>query len=347
MYGGCGSATDPPRSDLLSPPADRRPARWVAATAAVLAGAVLASLALGARSVPPAEVWSALTGGDAAAASVITTLRLPRTLLALVVGVALGLSGTLMQALTRNPLADPGLLGVTMGASTAVVVAIAFGGVSALLGYVWFALAGAGAAAVLVYLVAGRAGAGDRMVLAGAAVSAVLLAVTSAILLRRPEAFRDFRFWDVGSLAGRPTAVVVQIAGLVAAGTLVALLLARPLNALGLGDDSARALGVNLHTTRVLGAAAVTVLCGAATAAAGPIGFVGLVTAHAARLLVGPDLRWALPLAALITPTLLLVADVLGRLVVAPQELSVGVVTAVIGAPVFIALCRRRHLVAL
>ncbi|GAB1692296.1 iron chelate uptake ABC transporter family permease subunit [Krasilnikovia sp. M28-CT-15] len=331
----------------MSPPPHRHPGRWLLLAAFVLLLCVGLSLALGARPLPPRDIWAALTGADTPAASIITGLRLPRTVLGLVVGVALGLSGTVMQALTRNPLADPGLLGVTMGASTAVVVAIAFGGVSALSGYVWFALAGAGAAAVLVYLVAGRSGAGDRMVLAGAAVSAVLLAVTSAILLQRPDAFRDFRFWDVGSLAGRPLTVAAQIGGLVAVGTIVALLLARPLNALALGEDSARALGVNLTTTRALGAVAVTALCGAATAAAGPIGFLGLVTAHSARLLVGPDLRWALPLAALTTPALLLVADIVGRLVIAPQELSVGVVTAVIGAPVFVVLCRRRRLVAL
>jgi iron complex transport system permease protein len=331
----------------VSPPMAHRSGRWIVVACAVLLLCVGLSLALGARSLPPGEVWAALRGIDTPTSAVITNLRLPRTVLGLVVGVALGLSGTVMQALTRNPLADPGLLGVTMGASTAVVLAIAFGGVSALSGYVWFALAGAGGAAVLVYLVAGRSGAGDRMVLAGAAISAVLLAITSAVLLLRPDAFRDFRFWDVGSLAGRSMTTATQIGLIVAVGAAVALLLARPLNALALGEDTARALGVNLTATRALAAVAVTALCGAATAAAGPIGFLGLVTAHAARLLVGPDLRWALPLAALTTPSLLLAADVAGRLVTAPQELSVGVVTAVIGAPVFIALCRRRSLATL
>jgi iron complex transport system permease protein len=234
-----------------------------------------------------------------------------------------------------------------------VVVAIAFAGVSALTGYVWFALAGAAASAALVYLLGrgGRSGrsaaAADRIVLAGAAISAVLAAFVSAVLLQRPDVFLTFRYWDVGSIAGRDMAVVIQVAPFIAVGTVIALLLARPLNVLALGDEAGRALGVAAGRTRLWAAIAVTLLCGAATAAAGPIGFVGLIIAHSTRLLAGPDLRWSLPYAVLLSPVLLLGADVIGRLVAAPSELAVGLVTALIGAPLFIAVCRRRRLAEL
>ncbi|WP_344172875.1 FecCD family ABC transporter permease [Pilimelia columellifera] len=337
---------DPPAAPSRRPPDHRR--WWLLGTALTLVALGALSLALGARPLAPEVVWNALTDPDGGEAAVIVwEHRLPRTLLGVLVGVALGLAGALMQALTRNPLADPGLLGVTMGASAAVVVGIAFLGVGALTGYLWFAVAGAAGASALVYLISGRSAAPDRMVLAGAAISAVLLAFTSAVLLQRPDAFRDFRFWDVGSLAGRGLDVAAQTGPLIGFGAVVALALARPLNALALGEDSARSLGAAVGRTRIWGALAVTALCGAATAAAGPIGFVGLVVAHAARIIIGPDLRWLLPCAALLTPSLLLAADIVGRLAIAPAELSVGVVTAVIGAPVFIALCRRSRLGAL
>ncbi|WP_018348691.1 FecCD family ABC transporter permease [Longispora albida] len=319
---------------------------------AVIAVALLVvcvlSVWLGARQISPLETLQALWQPDGSIeATVIRQYRVPRTLVGLLAGTGLGMAGVLMQSLTRNPLADPGLLGVTLGASAAVVAAIAFAGVAALSGYVWFALAGAAGAASLTYLL-GRGGRGavasDRIVLAGAAISAMLAAFVSAVLLQRTDAFQTFRYWDVGSIAGRDMTIVQQVAPFIGAGVLIALLVARPLNVLALGDETGRALGAAPGRTRLWAAVAITLLCGAATAAAGPIGFVGLIIAHVTRLLAGPDLRWALPYAALLAPVLLLGSDVAGRLVAAPSELAVGLVTALAGAPVFIALCRRRRL---
>nr|WP_307712096.1 iron chelate uptake ABC transporter family permease subunit [Streptomyces sp. V4I23] len=321
------------------------------ATLAALVLVGLLSVWLGTRGIPFTSTWNALWQPDGSETSVIIhEYRIPRTVLGLLVGVALGLSGALMQSLTRNPLADPGLLGVSLGASTGVVVAIAFFGVGTALGYVWFAFLGAAAASVLVYVLgsSGRTLATpDRLVVAGAAVTAVLLAFSSAVLLLNPRAFDQFRFWTVGSLAGRNTDIVLIILPFVAGGLLLALGLAPSLNALAMGDQVGRALGVNVGRTRVLGAVAVMLLCGAATAAAGPIGFVGLVVPHVARFVVGPDQRWVLAYSMLFAPVLLIGADVLGRVLGSPGEVQVGIVTAFLGAPLFIALCRRRKLVML
>ncbi|MFE9595794.1 FecCD family ABC transporter permease [Streptomyces sp. NPDC006294] len=311
----------------------------------------LLSVWVGTRGIPFTSTWSVLWEPDGSQASVIIhEYRIPRTLLALLVGMGLGLSGALMQSLTRNPLADPGLLGVSLGASTGVVVAIAFFGVATALGYVWFAFLGAAAASVLVYVLgaSGRTLATpDRLVVAGAAVTAVLMAFNSAVLLLNPRAFDQFRFWTVGSLAGRDMDMVLVALPFVAVGLLLALGLAPSLNALAMGDQMGRALGVNVGRTRVLGAVAVMLLCGAATAAAGPIGFVGLVVPHIARFVVGPDQRWMLAYSMLLAPVLLIGADVLGRVLGSPGEIQVGIVTAFLGAPLFIALCRRRKLVML
>ncbi|WP_156725146.1 FecCD family ABC transporter permease [Streptomyces apocyni] len=311
----------------------------------------LLSVWVGTRGIPFTSTWNVLWDNDGSkAAIVIHDYRIPRTLLGLLVGVALGVSGALMQALTRNPLADPGLLGVNLGASTGVVVAIGFLGVGSALGYVWFAFVGAALASVAVYVLgsAGRAPATpERLVIAGAALTAVLFAFNSAVLLLDPEAFDAFRFWTVGTLGGRGMDVVVVILPFVAAGLVIALALARPLNALALGDQVGQALGVRVGRTRVLGAVAVMLLCGAATAAAGPIGFVGLAVPHIARFMIGPDQRWVLAYSMLLAPILLLGADVLGRVVGSPGEIQVAIVTAFLGAPLFIALCRRRKLVML
>jgi iron complex transport system permease protein len=253
-----------------------------------------------------------------------------------------------MQALTRNPLADPGLLGVNAGAAAAVVSAISFLGVNSTTGYVWWALAGAAATSVPVYAVGGRGSATPvRLALAGTAVTALLQGWTSAVELTDNAALDRMRFWQVGSLAAADMATVRDVAPFIAAGALLALATARPLNAVALGDDTARGLGARLTRTRVLVMAAVTLLCGAATAACGPIVFVGLMVPHMVRGLTGPDMRWILPYAAVLSPALLLGSDVIGRLVTRPAELQVGIVTALLGGPVFIALVRRRRMAEL
>jgi iron complex transport system permease protein len=255
-----------------------------------------------------------------------------------------------MQALTRNPLADPGILGVEAGAAAAIVAAIALLGVTEPRAYIWFSFLGAAVASVVVYLLGshGRAGATPaRLALAGVAVTAALTAFTNGLILLDQEAFDEFRHWVVGSIAGRDMAILAEIGPFLIAGTLIALALARPLNALALGDESGRALGARVGRTRALGAVAVTLLCGAATAVAGPIVFVGLCVPHMARAIAGPDQRWVLGYSALLAPILLLTADVIGRVVISPSELEVGVVTALIGAPVFIALVRRKRIAQL
>lgn len=340
-------------------PAVPRPGRTVTALRGVGLLAVLGALVLvgllsvwvGTRGIPFTSTWSALWNPDGSETSIIIhDYRIPRTLLGLLVGTALGLSGALMQALTRNPLAEPGLLGISLGSSAGVVVAIAFLGVGSVLGYVWFAFLGAAVASVVVYLLGSsgrKVATPDRLVVAGAAVTAVLYAFNSAVLLLNPKAFDQFRFWTVGSLSGRYFDVVYVILPFVVLGLLIALGLAPSLNALALGDQMGRALGLNVGRTRVLGAVGVMLLCGAATAAAGPIAFVGLVVPHAARFVVGPDQRWVLAYSMLLAPVLLIGADVLGRVIGAPGEVQVGIITAFIGAPLFLALCRRRKLVML
>ncbi|MHC0430304.1 FecCD family ABC transporter permease [Streptomyces sp. O3] len=343
-------------SDTPPPPPRRGAAtalRGLGLLVAVAALVVIALLSvwLGTRGIPFTSTWDVLWHNDGSkAAVVIHDYRIPRTLLGLLVGVALGVAGALMQALTRNPLADPGLLGVNLGASTGVVVAIGFLGVGSVLGYVWFAFLGAALASAAVYLLssAGRGPATpERLIVAGAALTAVLYAFNSAVLLLDPEAFDAFRFWTVGTLGGRNIDVVYVILPFVVVGLAIALALARPLNALALGDQAGRALGVRVGQTRGLGAVAVMLLCGAATAAAGPIGFVGLAVPHVARFVVGPDQRWVLAYSTLLAPILLLGSDVLGRVIGRPGEVQVGIVTAFLGAPLFIALCRRRKLVML
>jgi iron complex transport system permease protein len=315
------------------------------AALALLAPVVLLSVAVGAKSIPLGVVWDALLHPDGSFdALAVTELRVPRTLLGLGVGAALGLAGALMQALTRNPLADPGILGVNAGAALAVVAAIAFLDLTAPLAHVWFAFAGAALASIVVYLI-GERGRGRaspvRLALAGTAVTFALYACVQAITLTDLQTFGTFRFWEVGSLAGRDTAVVAQATPFLAVGALLALSLGPPLNALAMGEETGRALGAGVARTRALTALAVTLLCGAATAAAGPITFVGLVIPHAARALTGPDQRWILPYSLVLGALLLVGADVLGRVLVRPSELEVGIVTALAGAPVFIALVRR------
>jgi iron complex transport system permease protein len=316
-----------------------------------LACAALVSLAVGAQSIPLGEVIEALrNGGSSQDAAIVTEIRVPRTLLGVAVGVALGLAGALMQALTRNPLADPGLLGINAGAAAAVVTAIGIVGITGTTAYVWFAFAGAALAAVAVYAV-GSAGRGGptpvRLALAGTALSAALTAVIYGITLTDDRLLQQYTLWSIGALGGRGRTELAAVAPFIAVGALAAILLARPLNALALGDDSARSLGAHVGRTRIAAAAAITLLCGAATAAAGPIWFLGLIVPHAARSICGPDERWVLAYSAIFGATLLLVADVLGRIAVRPSELQAGLILAAVGAPLFIALVRRKRIAAL
>jgi len=333
---------------------DRGPARRRSAPVLLLAGGVLvllvlASLAIGARSIPAGTVLDALTRYDPDDTDqlVVVTSRLPRTVLGLLVGAALGLAGAVMQGVTRNPLADPGILGVNGGAALAIVVGIGVFGVGSVSGYVWFAFAGAAGASVLVYSVAalGREGATPvKLALAGAAVTAFFGAFTTALLLADQQTFDQFRFWQVGSLNGRDLGVTARVLPFLLVGGVLALALGRGLNSLAMGDDVARGLGARVGLIRVVSAAAVVLLCGAATAAAGPVGFVGLTIPHAARALVGSDYRRILPTSMLLAPILLLTADVVGRVVARPGEVQVAIVTAVLGAPVFVAIVRRHRL---
>lgn len=303
---------------------------------------VVLSVAVGAKPIPLAEVWPALTDPHAAEYAVVHEMRLPRTLLGLLAGTALGVAGAAMQALTRNPLADPGLLGINAGAAAAIATAALLFGVGGGAGQVWFALAGAALVTVGVYAVGGgRTATPARLALAGAALNAALYSYVSAVMLLDSAGLERLRFWTVGSLASADDATVRRVLPFIAIGLLAALAAARPLNALALGDDTAQALGARPALIRAAVIVAITLLCGAATAACGPIVFVGLLVPHLVRTLTGPDLRWLVPYCALLAPVLLLGSDVLGRLLGRPGELQVGLVTAVLGGPLFLWLVTR------
>ncbi|MEO3803190.1 iron chelate uptake ABC transporter family permease subunit [Nonomuraea sp. B1E8] len=326
-------------------------ATGLAVAVGVLALTAMASVALGARGVSFGTVIDAFLAPDGSNDhTVIRELRVPRTLLGIGVGATLGLAGALMQSLTRNPLADPGLLGINEGAALGVTLALGLFGLSDPAVYVWFAFGGAALASAAVYALAssGRSGSSPvRLTLAGVAFGMVCTAIASAILRMDSQTFDRMRFWLTGSLAGQTADTLARLAPFMAAGLVLGLMLARPLNTLALGDDAGRALGVAVNRTRILTGVAVTLLCGAATAAAGPLWFVGLIVPHAVRAVVGPDQRWVLPYSALAAPVLLLAADVAGRLIARPGEVQVGIVWAVIGAPIFIMLARRRRVAAL
>jgi len=331
------------RSSSISVARRRRAVGLVVALTALAVVSVL-SIAVGSNALTPGEVWRALTAPDGTVVDrVVLDLRMPRTVAALVAGVALGLAGALIQAFTRNPLGDPGILGVDAGAALFVAIGVALGAVTALQFLPW-AFGGALAVTVGVSVIgaAGRSGPDPvRLTLAGVAVGAVLMGITSAMMLLSPLTFARMRGWNAGSFVERGWDVVLPVVPFVVAGAIVALSCTRSLNALGLGDDLAAALGARLTRTRVLSVVAITLLAGSATAIAGPIAFVGLMAPHVARWIVGPDQRWIVPYTMVIAPTVLLLADVLGRIVLWPSEVPVGIVTAFVGAPVLILLVRR------
>ncbi|MDQ0736220.1 FecCD family ABC transporter permease [Arthrobacter agilis] len=320
-------------------------------TALVLLVFCLASLTIGARSVGIGTMLDAVTAFDPSNGDHAVVLsRVPRTVVGLLVGAALASAGAALQGVARNPLADPGILGINAGASLAVVVGIYVFGLSGASGYIWCAFAGAGAAALVVYAVAslGREGATPvKLALAGAALAAGLGSLTNAVLVSSQETLDAFRFWQVGTLSGRGWDVIGAVAPFILGGLALTLATGKVLNSLALGDDVARGLGQNVNLARGVTALGVVILCGAATAAAGPIAFVGLVIPHMVRLVVGADYRWILPFSALLGPVLLLGADILGRIILPPGEVQVGIMTAVVGAPFFIWLVRRRRMAQL
>lgn len=319
---------------------------WLAVGLAVLALLFVLSVAFGTRVVSVGDVFSALGGDTSGIAEAAVVKRIPRTVLALLVGAALALSGTTMQAVTRNPLADPGILGVSSGAALAVVAGIAFFGMSDPHAYIWVAIGGAALAAAFVYTVGslGRDGATPlKLALAGAAISATFSSLVSAILLPRVDVLTTFRFWQIGGVGGATWERISLIIPFLVVGAAICFFSARGMNMLALGDDLAAGLGENVLRARLISAAGAVLLCGVATAIAGPIGFVGLVVPHFCRLLVGTDLRWLLPFSAIAGAALLVAADVVGRVVARPQEIEVGIITAFIGAPFFIWIVRRQR----
>jgi iron complex transport system permease protein len=309
----------------------------------------VASLSIGSLSVPFADVIDAFTDFDGSDAhAIVRDLRVPRTELGILVGAALGAAGALMQGTTRNPLAEPGTLGINAGAAFAVVVAISFVGVGSVTAYAGFALAGAGLTAVLVFALGASGRCGPTLVrLAGAVLTALLISLTSSVLVFDAQTLDEFRFWIVGSLAGRDAGVTLAVLPIAAAGLIIAFATGRSLNTLALGDEVARSLGQHVARARIAAGVGFVLLAGAAVAAAGPVAFVGLAVPHIARGVVGPDYRWIIPYSMVLGAVLLVAGDVLGRVVVRPGELQVGIVTALLGAPFFIWLVRRRRLVAL
>ncbi|GAA0835639.1 Fe(3+)-siderophore ABC transporter permease [Marinomonas arenicola] len=318
---------------------------WLLGSILLLSIIMVVSLCIGAKPLSIDVLWNVLVGKEhGLAETIILEGRLPRTLNGLFVGMALGTSGALIQAITRNPLADPGILGVNLGASLAIAIAIVFLGATQLTEFFFYSAIGALLASVLVYFV-GSTGAGKvdplKLTLAGVAIGAAFAGFSSSLTLFNPSAFDQIRFWSVGSLDSRTLMVPLFIAPVVIFGCFLAVAISPALNAFSLGDSLAAALGSKPARVQIISLISITLLCGAATAAAGPIGFVSLMMPHIARWMVGPDQRWIIPFSFILTPTLLLIADIIGRVLIA-GELRVSIVTAFIGAPILIYLVRRK-----
>ncbi|MEV1292348.1 iron ABC transporter permease [Pseudonocardia sp. NPDC049635] len=333
-------------------PRARPAAPWVLPAAVLLVmAAAMVSMKVGARPLAWTQLYDGLLHfGGTQSDIVVRHVRLPRTAAGLLAGVCLGLAGALAQGVTRNPLAGPGTLGVNAGAAAAMIAVIALTGVGSLTGYVWFGFLGGALAAAAVYLIGGTGRDGVtpvKLALAGAAVSALVMAMTSAFVLLDRDLFARYRYWVIGSLARADLLTVGQAVPFALVGVLLAVVLVRRLDAVALGDDTARSLGARPGATRVAGLVAVVVLAGTATAVAGPVAFVGLVAPHAARLLVGTAHRWVLPTSALLCAAVVLFADVAGRVVIAPEEVQIGVTAALLGGPVFLHLVRTRKVATL
>lgn len=304
------------------------------------------SVMVGTRSVGWFDISAALAGKVDTIGRAAVTVRIPRTLLAVVAGAALGLSGAVMQGVTRNPLADPGILGVNMGASLAVVIGVAWFNITSAEAYIWTAILGAGCAAVFVYCI-GSLGRGKatplKLALAGAATSVAFSSLVIAVVLPRNDIAGGIRSWQIGGVGGATFERIMPVLPLLVMGFAVSLLSARKLNSLALGDELAAGLGERVALARAVASLGAILLCGATTAICGPIGFVGLVVPHLCRQLVGVDHRWLLPFATVAGACLLVAADIVGRIVARPAELDVGIVTALVGAPFFIAIVRRQR----
>ncbi|WIB76747.1 iron ABC transporter permease [Curtobacterium sp. MCPF17_002] len=344
-------ATDPIAALGVHRAAIRRRVLVITGLVVALAVVAVASMLLGSNRIGVDQVLAGLMRtGSSTDEAIVWGSRIPRTLIGASVGAALGIAGLLMQGHTRNPLADPGLFGVSSGAGLAVVIGVYVFGVTGTGATVWFALVGALVASVVVFSVT-IAGSGTAspvpLALAGAAVSALLGALTSFVVLTDQDSLDAYRLWVVGSLAARQLDVLGAVWPFLVAGLLLAVLNVRALDALGLGTELAKGLGENVLVARLVGLGGITLLAAGATAAAGPIGFVGLTVPHVARALVGTGHRWTLPVSALVGAALVLLADVIGRLIGGFSEVEVGIVLAVIGGPVFVAVARRRSLVSL
>lgn len=321
---------------------------------ACIIGAVLcvfASLALGSRNIGPEEVMRALFHADSESFNALVVReRIPRTVFSIIAGASLGVSGALMQAITRNPVADPSILGVNTGASLFVVSGIAFFHINTAGEYIWFALAGAAVTAVFVYRI-GSMGYGGatpiKLALAGAATSAALSSLVSAVILPRTDVMHAFRFWQVGSVSGATWEGILTVSPFLAAGLIIGILSAPALNALALGDDVATGLGVKTGMVRIAGALAGVLLCGATTALTGPIGFVGLMIPHTMRLICGPNMRYIVPMSAVGGAILLTASDTIGRIIGRPGELEAGIITAFFGAPILVLIAMRAKVRAL
>lgn len=324
---------------------------WLVGLAAALGASVALSLTVGSKALGLGETLATLGGaGTDETRYIVWDLRVPRTVAGLVVGAALGVSGALIQAFTRNPLADPGILGVSAGSAFFVALGVAFLGVRSVSGYVWLAFAGALLVTVAVYLIgsAGRSAADPvRLTLAGVALGAVLSGITTGLTLSNPIAFDRMRSWNAGTLLGRGFDVMVPVLPFLVMGLLLALLVAPALNSVALGEDLARSHGVNVGRARLIVIVAVTLLAGSATAIAGPISFIGLMVPHVIRWAIGPDQRLIVAGAVALSPVILLASDIVGRLLVLPGEMPVGIVTAFVGAPILIVLIRRQRASAL
>ncbi|WP_307861818.1 iron ABC transporter permease [Nocardioides sp. SYSU D00065] len=317
---------------------------WLLICVVVLLAACATSIVLGSRDVGWADVWAGLSGDTDGFAQAAVAKRVPRTALAVVAGAALAVCGLVLQGITRNPLADPGILGVNAGASLAVATGIAWFGLSTPTGYIWVAILGAAVTSVFVWTVGslGRGGTTPlKLTLAGAATTAALTSFITAVVLPRPDISENVVSWQIGGVGGATDDKLWQMAPFLLAGALLCVGCARGLNMLGLGDELAAGLGERVARTRLLAALGAVTLAGATTAVTGPIAFVGLVVPHFFRILVGVDHRWLIPFSAVGGATLLVVADVLGRVVAPPSEVDVGIITALVGGPVFIAVARR------